>query len=534
MSLAVSSGLRSGIRSLFPTRHDLTAMVRTPRQDLVAGLTVAVVALPLALGFGVASGMGAAAGLATAIVAGVLAALFGGSNVQVSGPTGAMTVILVPVAHHHGVDGVLTVGLLAGVLVILLALCHAGRYMRFIPAPVIEGFTIGIAGVIALQQLPAVLGVPAADADRVVIVAYHAVRDFVVTPHWPTLAIATSVAATIVVCARLWRRIPLSLAVVAIVTAIAHLADLPVATIGELPATLPAPSLGFLHLNGLTVLLPSAIAVAALAGLESLLSATVADRMSGRDRHEPDRELFGQGLANIITPLFGGVPATAAIARTAVNVRTGARSRLAAIIHALAIALIVFAAAPLVAHIPLAVLAGVLLATAIGMVELATVRAIARSTRSDGAVLALTAIATIAVDLVTAVIAGLVIASALALRKIALAATVDAVPHADRVVSYEITGPLFFGVTSKFLATLERTTAAVVVIQLSRVTTVDATGALRLRDAIGELEKRDVDVRFAGVRPEHHHALTTLNVITPSRTFTTLEAAVALDSVPQS
>ncbi|MET9630829.1 SulP family inorganic anion transporter [Lentzea sp. NPDC006480] len=501
--------------SFLPTTKDWVA---ARPKDLLAGLTVAVVALPLALGFGVASGLGAAAGLATAIVAGALAAVFGGSSLQVSGPTGAMTVVLVPIVARFGPGGVLTVGLLAGVLLIGLALVKAGRYMRYVPAPVVEGFTIGIAAVIALQQVPAALGVPTPDGHNVVV---NAVRAFGSGPVWPSVALAAGVVVVMLAGAR-WRpAIPFSLLAVAVGTVVAEIWSLPVSRIGALPATLPAPTLSFVDLDAVWTLLPSAVAVAALAALESLLSATVADGMSVNQRHDPDRELFGQGVANVITPLFGGVPATAAIARTAVNVRSGAGSRLASLVHAATLALIMLVAAPLVGRIPLAVLAGVLLATAIRMVEVGSVRVLVRANRADALVLVLTAAATLALDLVTAVIVGLVVAGALALRAVARSVRIDEVPldtgdHAleerallaEHIVAYRLDGPLFFAAAHRFLLELTEISAvSVVILRMSHVTTMDGTGALVLRDAVEKLEQRGVTVLLSGVRDEHRRQL---------------------------
>jgi SulP family sulfate permease len=516
----------TGLRSLLPGRPELRSLALSPRHDLVAGLTVAIVALPLALGFGIASGLGAAAGLVTAIVAGAVAAAFGGSSLQVSGPTGAMTVVLVPIVAAHGPGGVLTVGLMAGVLLVALAVARAGRYMRYVPAPVVEGFTLGIAGVIALQQVPAALGVPTPHGEQVALVAARAVGDFVAHPNWPAVILSVGVALVMLLGAR-WRpAIPFSLVAVVAATVVVWAADVPVARIGALPSTLPLPSLGFLDLHSLATLAPSAVAVAALAALESLLSATVADAMSVGERHDPDKELFGQGLANLVTPLFGGVPATAAIARTAVNVRAGARSRLAAFSHALVLALIVFTAAPLVAAIPIAALAGVLLATAIRMVEVGSVRALLRSTRSDALVLVLTAATTLALDLVTAVIVGLVVAGGLALRTIAKTAGVEEVvldhSHhgeeeqallAEHIVAYRLDGPLFFAAVHRFLLELtEVTDVRVVILRLSRVSTIDATGALVLRDVVERLEHRGIAVLASGIRPGHKRVLDALGV----------------------
>ncbi|MEU2432645.1 SulP family inorganic anion transporter [Streptomyces sp. NPDC007861] len=510
------------LRSLLPVQADFVAMGRDPRRDLLAGVTVAVVALPLALGFGVSSGLGAEAGLATAVVAGALAALFGGSNLQVSGPTGAMTVVLVPIVARYGPGGVLTVGLLAGLMLIALAVLRVGKYMRYVPAPVVEGFTCGIACVIFLQQVPSALGVPKPEGERVLLVAWHALREFARTPNWTAVALAAGVATVMLLGAR-WRpTVPFSiLAVIAATGAVEVFHPDGAAPIGELPSGLPAPSLSFLDPAALSSLLAPAVAVAALAALESLLSATVADGMTEGQQHDPDRELFGQGVANLATPLFGGVPATAAIARTAVNVRTGAGSRLAALAHAGVLAVIVFAAAPLVSKIPLAALAGVLLATAVRMVEVGSLRATARATRSDALVLVLTAVATLALDLVYAVIIGLVVAGALALRAVAGQARMEEIPldqgdHGDEehallaehVVAYRIDGPVFFAAAHRFLLELsEVADVRVVILRMSRVTTMDATGALVLRDAVEKLNRRGIAVMTSGIRPGHRQVL---------------------------
>lgn len=527
MSTAVHQ-VWSRITALLPTRSGLMEMGRDPRRDLLAGLTVAVVALPLALGFGVSSGLGAEAGLATAVVAGAVAAVFGGSNLQVSGPTGAMTVVLVPIVGRYGPTGVLTVGLMAGVMLVALAALRAGKYMQYVPAPVVEGFTLGIACVIGLQQLPNALGVPKPEGDRVLVVTWRAAEEFAGSPNWTAVCLAVTVAGVMLVGAR-WRpTIPFSILAVIAATAVAHLAELDAAApIGDLPAGLPAPSLSFLDLGSLGSLLAPAVAVAALAALESLLSASVADGMTVGQRHDPDRELFGQGLANIAAPLFGGVPATGAIARTAVNVRTGANSRLAALVHAAILAAIVFAAAPLVSRIPLAALAGVLLATAVRMIEVGSLRAMARATRSDALILVLTAVATLALDLVYAVIIGLVVAGALALRSVAKQARFDQVPldrgdhsaeeHAllaEHIVAYRIDGPLFFAAAHRFLLELtEVADVRVVILRMSRVSTMDATGALVLKDAVEKLDRRGILVLASGIRPGQRQVLDSLGAL---------------------
>ncbi|GAA2838735.1 SulP family inorganic anion transporter [Nonomuraea rubra] len=536
------------LRSVLPERAALAAMRDQPRNNLLAGLTVAIVALPLALGFGVSSGLGAASGLATAVVAGSLAALFGGSALQVSGTSGAMTVVLMPIMSDHGASGVLTVGLLAGTLLVMLALARAGRYMSLVPAPVVAGFTVGMAGVIGLQQFPHALGVPAHDSDKVAVVAWHAVIDFLARPHWWAMSVTFIVAAALLVGASLRPNVPFSLLAVVAVTLGAELAELPLARIGHLPQGLPAPSLGFLDLDVLPSLIAPAIAVAALASMESLLSATVADNMTGRHRHDPDRELFGQGIANLVTPLFGGMPGTGAIVRTAVNVRSGATSRLAALAHALILGAIVYTAAGLVSKIPLAALAGVLLATSVRMIERDSVRAMWRSTRSDAAVLVLTAVATLTLDTVLAIILGLIVAGALALRAIARNVRFyreplrhDLQPQhtedehallAEHIVTYRLDGPLFFAAAHRLLMDLSEVTGvSVVVLRMRLVSTIDASGAKVLSDTIERLEGRGVMVYVSGIPDGHHQPLEALGVIArldqAGQVFATTDEAIA-------
>ncbi|MEU6426316.1 SulP family inorganic anion transporter [Microbispora sp. NPDC046973] len=513
------------VAGLLPSPADWRPARRSPGRDLIAGLTVAVVALPLALAFGVGSGLGAQAGLATAVVAGAIAAVFGGSNLQVSGPTGAMTVVLVPIVHSHGPGGVLAVGLLAGIVLVVLALARVGRFARYMPTPVIEGFTAGIAVVIALQQVPAALGVTG-EGERVWQAAGDALAKFARDPRPAPIAMALAVAGVMLLGSR-WRpAVPFSFLTVVAATVVAELAGLDVARIGTLPAGLPAPSTGFLDPGAVTSLLPAALAVAALGALESLLCASVADAMSVGERHDPDRELFGQGLANVVSPLFGGIPATAAIARTAVNVRSGARSRLAALTHAVVLAVIVFSAGGLVGRIPLAALAGVLLATTVRMVEVGSLRAIARSTRGDAAVMVLTFAITVVFDLVTAVAVGVGVAIVLALRAVARSAQIEQVPletgdHGDEerrllaehIVAYRFDGPLFFGAAHRFLLELsEVADVRVVILRMSRVSTIDATGAGVLGDVITRLEGKGITVLLSGIRPGHDEVLGGLGV----------------------
>jgi MFS superfamily sulfate permease-like transporter len=522
-TLAPQPGVVERVVQLLPRRSDWSHV--KPGRDLTAGLMVGLVALPLALGFGASSGMGAAAGLTTAIVAGALAAVFGGSRVQVSGPTGAMTVVLLPIIATYGAQGVLVVGLMAGVILIGLGYARAGRFIRYIPIPVVEGFTVGIGIIIALQQVPAALGVEA-HATNVVVLAGDALRAWVADPVWTPVAMAAGVVLLVLALAR-WRpRWPGSLLAVVAATVANASFGLGTVSIGRLPSALSLPSLPTVPVGQLSNLVLPALAVAALASLESLLSATVADAMSVGRRHDSNRELFGQGLANLVVPLFGGIPATAAIARTAVNVRSGASSRLAALTHAGVLLLLALVGARWVGEIPLAALAGVLVATAAQMVKVSSVTALLRSTRGDAVVLVITAVATVAFNLVTAVLIGLVVAGFFALQQTARSARFDEVPldddeHADEerslvdehIVAYRIDGPLFFAGAHDFLLELaDVTDVRVVVLRLSRVTTIDATGAHLLADTISRLERRHITVLLSGLQPQHERVLRQLGV----------------------
>lgn len=458
----------------------------------------------------------------TAIFAGLLAAVFGGSNVQVSGPTGAMTVVLVPLVATFGPRAVLLVGMMAGALLIVAALARIGRYLGFVPWPVIEGFTIGIATIIFLQQVPSALGVARAHSDSTIIVAIRAVRDAIDQGRLVSLGLVILVIAIVVTARRIHRTIPASLAGVVVATLVVRYAHLKVATIGKLPSGLTSPSLPMISVANIKALLPAAAAVAILAGLESLLSAKVADGIGGVGRHDPDRELFGQGVANLFSPLFGGIPATGAIARTAVNVRAGARTRVAAIVHSLLLIGVVMAGSRLVAAIPMAALAGVLMVTSVRMIERHNVRAVMRSTRSDALVLLLTAGATVLFDLITAVEIGLAVAAVLALRHVARTATVTAETVSARgtddeitpalgtelltehILTYRLDGALFFGAAQRFLTELTAVKAVrVVILRLPQLQVLDATGAQALGEIVAELEGRGVTVLLKGARPEH-------------------------------
>lgn len=498
------------VRGLLPRRDDYRAVRNTWRHDLLAGLTVGIVALPLALGFGISSGAGAEAGIITAIVAGFVAAIFGGSSVQVSGPTGAMVVVLAPIVATHGVGAVAVVSLLAGAILCVTGVMRMGRAVTLIPWPVIEGFTLGIAVIIFLQQIPALIAPSQRLSTNAVIAAFQAIGSADLGYAIWALGCVAIVATCMIGLPKIHARIPASLVGIVLATVFTSLVPNPLEVIGELPNSLPAPALPQMDLALIQQLALPALAVAALAGIESLLSVRVAASMADTGRYEPDRELLGQGLASIASGLSGGMPATGAIARTAVNLRAGARTRLAAAFHAVVLlAIILFVAAP-VGAVPLAALAGVLMMTAIRMVDRTTSRAILRSTRSGAAAFVITAVITVSVDLIFAVIIGVAVTGFFALRALAQATGVrrepiaGAEPGDEKIAFMRFTGPLFFAASDRVAESVaEHGDAEVVILAMSQLEVVDATGARALSEIIASLQRRGAVVLVKGVLPRH-------------------------------
>lgn len=505
---------------LWPRRDDYAQLGRSWRSDLFAGVTVGVVALPLALAFGVSSGVGPAAGLVTAVVAGIVAAIFGGSNVQVSGPTGAMAVVLAPVVAQQGAGAIALVGILAGVMVLAVGMLRLGRVVTFIPWPVVEGFTLGIAAIIFLQQVPAAFAVSEPVGRNPLLNAIDAGRDAGPQALWSLAAVA-AVAVVMIVVPKVHRQLPASLIAVVLVTVLAEVLHLPLARIGALPDSLPLPVLPSFDVAALNQLVTAAVAIAALAAIESLLSARVAASISDTGPYEPDRELVGQGLASIASGFFGGIPATGAIARTAVNIRAGARTRVASVVHALVILGVIYLATGPVSRIPLAALSGVLMVTAFRMVSRQTVRSVLTSTRSDAVVFVITAVITLAVDLIEAVQIGLVVAAFFALRNVAKAASVhrevlpgDAVPGDERIALFRVDGSMFFGAAERILTEISAVREVeVVILRLSQVRMMDATGARALTELVTELERRGVTVLIKGVQLRHLRVVTNVGVL---------------------
>lgn len=525
MKPGVSTDRRHPGRFL-PSKLDYAGLGASWRTDLLAGITVGIVALPLALAFGVSSGVGAEAGLITAIVAGLVAAVMGGSPVQVSGPTGAMVVVLAPVVAVHGAGSVAPLSLMAGLLVCVLGFSGLGRAVAFIPWPVVEGFTLGIAAIIFLQQVPLATGTSGVPGHNTLLAAVEAASGARVPIVLVTLALVAGVAVVMVLVQKLFRALPASLLAVLLATAAAELFQLGIPRIGPLPHSLPAPAIPAFDLASLGSLAMPAVAVACLAAIESLLSARVAAGMSGPGGtpggpYSPDRELTGQGLASIAAGLFGGMPATGAIARTAVNVRSGAKTRLSAAVHAVVLLAIVYLASGMVSRIPLAALGGILMVTAARMVSRRTVTAILRSTRADAAVFILTAIITVAFDLIVAIQIGLAAAALFTLRKFASLSSVQReeipAPRAEgdeHIAVLRLDGAMFFGAAERILQEISQVRdVQVAIIRLSQLRMLDATGAHALVEVISALELRGITVLLKGVRPDHLGLVTNVGVI---------------------
>ncbi|MGO1383943.1 MAG: SulP family inorganic anion transporter [Arachnia sp.] len=513
------------LRGLLPSMDDYRSLPRSWKRDLAAGFTVGIVALPLALAFGVSSGAGAEAGLITAIVAGFIAAIFGGSHVQVSGPTGAMVVVLGPIVALHGAGALAVVCLMAGAMVVLAGLFRLGGLVSVIPRPVIEGFTLGIAVIIFLQQVPSALGSQAGPSNNAIIAAFQSLPDAVDAAMLSALGLVALVAFLMAFLPRLSRQIPASLVAIVVATVVALLLKLPVATIGALPSGLPAPTLPVIDPTIVMSLVGPAAAVAILAAIESLLSVRVAATMSDAGNYLPDRELVGQGLATLAAGFFGGMPATGAIARTAVNVRSGAKTRVASITHAVVLLAIVSMGAAVVSQIPLAALAGVLMMTAIRMVSLGRVRHILRTSRSEAWIFVTTAVITVSFDLIYAVGIGIVAAALFALRAVARTSGVtrerlsgDPEPGDERIAQFALEGALFFGAAERMLEAVgDVQDIDVVIIRMSGLHLMDSTGAELFTEVITALEARGVTVLVKGLRSRHVELATRIGVVASLR-----------------
>ena len=487
--------------------------------NLVAGVIVGVVALPLAMAFAIASGVKPEQGLYTAIVAGLVVSIFGGSRVQIAGPTGAFIVILAGIVAQHGIAGLQLATLMAGIILLLFGVSRLGAVIKFIPAPVIVGFTAGIGVIIWVGQWKDFFGLPAVSGDHFHQKLWQLLQVF---PQfdWATTGLACLSLLLVIYTSKLPRlqRVPgplLALIVVTLIQAVFRFDSVATigSTFGAIPSGLPQLQFPEISLARVVELIGPAFAIAMLGAIESLLSAVVADGMAGT-RHNSNQELIGQGLANIIAPLFGGIAATGAIARTATNIRNGGNSPLAGIVHALTLALILLLLAPLAANIPLATLAAILFVVAWNMSQVRHfLKMVQRAPRADVVILLVTFGLTVFADLVVAVNIGVVLAMLHFLRRMAGSVVVQVQDEqslrkefayegfsrlpAD-VLVYSVEGPFFFGAIEVFERTLEstKTDPRVLIIRLRQVPFIDVTGLQALEEVVQDLHKRGVLVVF--------------------------------------
>ena len=489
------------------------------RADAIAGLTVAIVALPLSMAIAIAAGATPAMGLVTAIVGGFLVSALGGSRFQIGGPAGAFIVLVATTLQAHGVEGLILATAISGLLLALMGALRLGAYIQFVPFPVTVGFTAGIAAIIFASQLAPLLGLTLAGPEPAAFVEkLPALLAALPTIDPVTCALSAGTIAIMLVLKRLRPHWPRMLIAVAASAAVAAGLGLEVRTIGgvfgALPAGLPVPRLPSLDPALVVAVLPSAIAFTLLGAIESLLSAVVADGMTG-ERHSPDAELLGQGAANVGAALFGGFCVTGTIARTATNVRAGARSPVAGMLHAAFLLLFLLVAAPLASFVPLAALAAVLAMVAWDMVEKPAFVALTRASRGDAAVLYVTLALTILRDLTEAIVVGVALGAMLFIRRMSKAVEVEHVaePDPDRydaaaatdpqVMIYRIRGALFFGAVSAVAAALERLADAhrLLVIDCTDVTLADSSAAHMIEGVAHKAARRGVAVYVTGATP---------------------------------
>ncbi len=523
--------------------------------DLQAGILVGIVALPLAIAFAIASGVSPDRGLVTAVVAGFLISALSGSRVNIGGPTGAFVVIVYGIVQTHGVDGLMAATLMAGVLLVAMGLAGFGSLIKYIPHPVTVGFTSGIAVVILSSQVRDLLGLPMASVPADFFAKWAAYAGALDGVNWVAAALSAGSVAIVALWPKVTGKVPGSLVALAAATAAVQVFGLPVETIGsrfgEIPSGLPAPSLPHVEWAQLRELVSPAITIALLAGIESLLCASVADGMIG-GRHRSNMELVAQGVANIASPLFGGIPATGAIARTATNVKNGGRTPVAGIIHAVTLLIIMLAFGRWATRIPLCALAAILVVVAYNMSEWRTFRTLLRSPRADVAALLITFALTVAVDLTVAIEAGVLVSLLLFMKSMSESMSVNPLSAAMReerdpiaepevwskhrfppgVEVFDVQGPLFFGAAQRFEESLKVVGAKprAVIVRIQDVAHVDATGLHALEQFHGHCRRAGIRFLLAGVRMQPKLALERSGLaarIGPENVAATLEEAVA-------
>lgn len=505
--------------------------------DLMAGIIVGIVALPLAIAFGIASGVSPEKGLITAIIAGFIISFLGGSTVQIGGPTGAFIIIVYGIIQQFGINGLLVATIIAGVILILMGLLKLGTVIKFIPYPIVVGFTSGIALTIFTTQMKDLFGLTMESVPADFVSKWIAYAKALPTLDVWSLIIGIGSILIIVFTPKIIKKIPGSLIAIILLTIVVFLLKkyagiTGIETIGDrfvINASLPEPTLLPINMDTINLLLPSAFTIAMLGAIESLLSATVADGITG-DKHNSNTELMAQGVANIITPIFGGIPATGAIARTMTNINNGGRTPIAGIIHAIVLLLILLFLGPLTKHIPMACLAGVLIVVAYNMSEWRTFKSILKNPKSDVAVLLITFFLTVIFDLTIAIEIGLLFAMFLFLKRVSESTTIsvsrnelslsedtDAIQTPDNdkltlpegVEVYEIDGPFFFGVANKFdeQTKIIGKKPKIRIIRMRKVPFIDSTGLHNLGMLCKSSKKENIRIILSGVNPNVHATL---------------------------
>lgn len=497
-------------------------------KDIISGIIVAIIALPLSIALAIASGVGPEQGLYTAIIAGFFISFFGGSRVQIGGPTAAFVVIIYGIVAQYGTDGLIVATILAGIILVIMGICHFGSLIKYIPYTITTGFTCSIAVTLFVGQLKDFFGlsiksVPSEFLDKVIVYAKN-IKSVNITAS----LIGLSAIAIMLIWPKITDKIPGSLVAIIITTAIAYFAKLPINTIGsvygELNSSFPAFHVPSISMNLIQKMLSPAFTIAVLAAIESLLSAVVSDGMIG-DTHKSNAELIGQGLGNIFSGLFGGIPATGAIARTAANVRNGGRTPIAGIAHCITLTIILLVLMPLAALIPMTTLAAVLLVVAANMADWESFFNLCKSApKSDIIVLVVTFFLTVFFDLVVAIEIGVVLAALLFMKRMAETADIKAwkytdspditpgeaeklrdIPHSISV--FEICGPMFFAAADQILNINSNHHTKVVVIRMRSVPAIDASAMRSLHELVSRAKKKNITLLFSHVNEQPMHVM---------------------------
>ena len=493
-------------------------------KDLVAGIIVGIVALPLAIAFAIASGVSPEKGLYTAIIGGFIISFFGGSKVQIGGPTGAFIVIVYGIVQQYGFNGLVVATFMAGILLMIMGFARMGSIIKFFPYPLIVGFTTGIAVIIFSSQMKDFFGLQMGAVPVAFIEKWKQYFEFISSVNWYSFAIGLVTVLVIIYFPRVSHKIPGSLVAILLVTAAASLFHLPVETIGSrfgaIPSSLPVPSMPKLDWAIISNLIRPAFAIALLGGIESLLSAVVADGMIGGN-HKSNMELVAQGAANIASAIFGGIPATGAIARTATNVKNGGRTPVAGITHAVVLLIIMLLVGKWASLIPMSCLAGILIIVAFNMSEYETFYDIMKGSRSDAAVMITTFLLTVLFDLTVAIEAGMIMAAFLFMRKMIQISNVSVLleeggregddPNAvskyklpPGVEVFELNGPLFFGAAYKFKDSMRliEKKPKVLIMRMRNVPVIDATGLHTMKDVLRICNRDRIRLVVSGLQPQ--------------------------------